>query len=118
MLFVAYKVMLFQARLVQIVLFTTFENAFKIAPAIWLLMDLQMLFEVTAGCKPLCAIIALERLLASVYSLVPDQDWNLTEGLFTAGMAALVGLLLVMDSGVFLQRWVLREGLVTFLTAK
>jgi len=43
MFLMTHQIVLLKARLIQVVLFATLENAFKIAPAIRLLMDLQVL---------------------------------------------------------------------------
>ena len=89
------------------------EDAFVVAPSVILLVDLQVLFEVGSTGELLVAVLALKRFFTSMDSLVPDQVRHLAESLVATLKIALVGLLLVVDSCVFLQRRVLSERLVT-----
>ena len=72
-----------------------------------------MLFEVGSTGELLVAVLALKRFFTSMDSLVPDQVRHLAESLVATLKIALVRLLLVVDSCVFLQRRVLSERLVT-----
>jgi hypothetical protein len=94
---------LLETTLIKVALLAAIKNANVVAPSIIFLMDLKMLLEIRARGKLLVAVLALERLFTRVNSLMPNEVANLTEGLVTALMVALIGLLLVVNPGVFLQ---------------
>ena len=96
--------MLFQARLVEVVLLAAFEDTLEVATAVGGLMNLKMLFQVAPRGKPLSAVRTFEGFITRVDALVPDQVRNLGEGLGAPRMVTGVGLLLVVDSGMLLQR--------------
>ena len=106
-------IMLLEATLIQVALTATIKDTFEIASSITLLMNLQMLFQITTGCKFLVAVVTHEGSLPSVNPLVSDQVAYLTECLLTTRVLALVGLLLIVDTCMLLQRGVLGECLIT-----
>lgn len=100
----ANKVVFLEATLVEIALGAAVEYALKVASSVILLMNLEVLFEVGTTCKFLVAVIALKGLFPRVDSLMPDQVAHLTKSLVAALVVALVGLLLVMDPSMLLER--------------
>ena len=79
-------------------------------------MYLQVLFQIGSTSKLLVAYLTFKRLFTSVNALMSNQVRHLREGLSTARMLALVRLLLVMHSGMFLQRRILCKCLVANIT--
>lgn len=108
--------MLLETTLVEVALLAAIKDALKVAPSIILLMNLEVLLQIGPTCKLLIAILALEGLLPRVDSLVPNEVAHLAECLVAAIMVALVGLLLIVDPSVLLERGVLGESLVTLGT--
>ena len=110
--------MFFETTLVEITLLAAVKDALVVASSIIFLMDLEMLLEVGTTCELLVAVLTLEWFFTRVDSLVPNEITHLAECLVAALVVALVGLLLVVDPGVFLQGRVLGESLVTLGTIK
>lgn len=63
-----------------------------------------MLFEIAARCKTFRAIIAFKWLFSRMNSLMPNQIGDLAKSFLASRMVTLVGLLLVVDSRMFLER--------------
>ena len=103
LLLVTYQIMFFEAALVQVALGAAIKYALKVTSALCLLMYLKVLFKVTTRCKLFRTIVTLKRFFTGMYSLMPDEVGNLTEGLLTSGVVALIGLLLVVYSCMFLE---------------
>ena len=123
--FMADQIMLLQRRLVEVPLvapkcqeyvYLPFELALKWVPAVYLLVYLQVLFQIRTRGKLFVAYFTLEWLLTGVNPLVPDQIANLGKGLSATRVVAFVGLLLVMHPSVLLQWRVLGKSLVANLT--
>ena len=95
--------MLLQAALIQIAFITSVKDALVIAAPVCFLMDLQMLFQIAPGRKLLRAEFTLERSLARVNPLMPDEVAHLTECLRAAGVRALVWFLLIVHTCMLLK---------------
>ena len=67
------EIMLPQRRLVQVRFVAIIEDALKLLPGDLRLVGLLVLLEIAAGCKFLAAIVARERLLTRVDTLMTDQ---------------------------------------------
>ena len=114
----AYQIMFLETTLIKVIFLTPVKDAFKIASGFVVLMDLQVLFQVAATCKRFWAIVAFERLITCMYSLVTYQIRNLTKCLVASVEITFVWFLFVMDSSMLLQRRKLRKSLITMLTFK
>lgn len=110
--------MFLQTALIEILFVAAIENALQVAALFLLLVDLQVLLEVASAGELLGTVLAFEWLLAGVDSLMTDQVANLAEGHLAPGVVAGERLLLVVDSGVLLQRRILRESLLALVTRR
>jgi hypothetical protein len=89
-------------------------------------VDLHVLLQIRAAGKLFTAVLAREGFLTSVYALVADEVGDLQscqrvftylgEGPEAVRELAIVGLLSVVHSRMFLQGRILGEGLVTYGT--
>ena len=61
-------------------------------------------------------MVALKWFFTGMYSLMADEVADLAEGHFTAGVVALIGLLLVVHSQVLLQGRILSKRVAPLLT--
>jgi len=121
-------VVFFQTAGVQIRFKTTFKNAFEVSTTRGSLVNLNVLFEIRTGGKLFLTVFAFKRFLAGMDSLVAYQVWNLNDCIIFLYLTylwkcllaitnfAFIWPLFIMDSGMFLKRGELREGLITCLT--
>ena len=108
-------VVFFQAAIVEVAFCAAVEDTLVVTTTLIFLVNLQMLFEVRSRGKLFVAVLALERFLSRVDSLVTNQVTHLTEGLIASIKVTLVWLLLIVNSSMLLQRRILSERLVTLV---
>ena len=108
--------MFLQAALIQILFVAAIKDALQIAPLLRLLVNLQVLLEITAAGKLFGTVLAFEWFFSGVDSLVANQVADLAEGHGAPGMVALERLLLVVNPGMLLQGGILGECLVALVT--
>ena len=95
--------MLLEAALIQIILRAAVENALEVAASLRFLMNLQVLFQITAAREFLVTELTRERFLPGMYSLVADEVRHLGEGLLAARVLTAVRLRLVVHASMLLQ---------------
>ena len=110
--------MLLKTALVKVRLCAAVKDAIELRSSlsVAVIVNLHMLFEVACRSESFTASLTLERFLACVDPLVPDEIRDLTKPQPTAFYLTDERLLLIVHPGVFLQRRILSELLVALIT--